>query len=78
MAQFTIAGAARAAGVGRATIQRALKAGRLSATTNEQGERVIDMVELLRVFGPLKQSEQPASSPRAASRVSLIQAASRD
>jgi hypothetical protein len=62
MAQFTIAGAARAAGVGRATIQRALKAGRLSATTNEQGERVIDLTELLRVFGPLKQSEQPASS----------------
>ncbi len=62
MAQFTIAGAARAAGVGRATIQRALKAGRLSATTNEQGERVIDLTELLRVFGPLKQGEQPASS----------------
>jgi len=62
MAQFTIAGAARAAGVGRATIQRALKSGRLSATTNEQGERMIDLTELLRVFGPLKQSEQPASS----------------
>ena len=62
MAQFTIAGAARAAGVGRATIQRALKSGRLSATTNEQGERVIDLTELLRVFGPLKQGEQPASS----------------
>ena len=62
MAQFTIAGAARAAGVGRATLQRALKSGRLSATTNEQGERVIDLTELLRVFGPLKQSEQPASS----------------
>jgi hypothetical protein len=62
MAQFTIAGAARAAGVGRATIQRALKAGRLSATTNEQGERVIDLTELLRVFGPLKQGEQLASS----------------
>ena len=62
MAQFTIAGAARAAGVGRATIQRALKSGRLSATTNEQGERVIDLTELLRVFGPLKQSEQLASS----------------
>ena len=62
MAQFTIAGAARAAGVGRATIQRALQSGRLSATTNEQGERVIDLTELLRVFGPLKQCEQPASS----------------
>ena len=62
MAQFTLAGAARAARVGRATIQRALKSGRLSATTNEQGERVIDLTELLRVFGPLKQSEQPASS----------------
>lgn len=57
MPQFTIAGAARAAGVGRATIQRALKSGRLSATTNEQGERVIDLAELLRVFGPLKGNE---------------------
>ena len=62
MAQFTIAGAARVASVGRATIQRALKSGRLSATTNEQGERVIDLAELLRVFGPLRQGEQPASN----------------
>ncbi len=52
MAQFTLAGAARAARVGRATIQRALKSGRLSATTNEPGERMIDLTELLRVFGP--------------------------
>jgi len=64
MAQFTIAGAARAAGVGRATIQRALKAGRLSATTNEQGERVIDMAELLR--GRLRKRKKSYAKPVAA------------
>ena len=58
MATFTISGAARAVGTSRGTIQRAIKSGRLSATTNEQGERVIDLSELLRVFGPLKTTEQ--------------------
>ena len=58
MPTFNISAAARAAGTSRASIQRAIKSGRLSATTNEQGERVIDLSELLRVFGPLKQGEQ--------------------
>jgi hypothetical protein len=54
MPQFTISAAARAVGTSRASIQRAIKSGRLSATTNEHGERVIDLSELLRAFGPLK------------------------
>ncbi len=58
MPTFNISAAARAVGTSRASIQRAIKSGRLSATTNEQGERVIDLSELLRVFGPLKQGEQ--------------------
>ena len=58
MSTFNISAAARAVGTSRASIQRAIKSGRLSATTNEQGERVIDLSELLRVFGPLKQGEQ--------------------
>ena len=58
MPTFNISAAARAVGTSRASIQRAIKSGRLSATTNEQDERVIDLSELLRVFGPLKHGEQ--------------------
>ncbi len=58
MPTFNISAAARAVGTSRASIQRAIKSGRLSAATNEQDERVIDLAELLRVFGPLKHGEQ--------------------
>lgn len=59
MPLLNLTAASRAAGVGRSTIVRALKSGRLSATTNEQSERVIDTSELARVFGPLKGSAYP-------------------
>ena len=39
-------------------IYRAIKSGRLSATTTTTGERGIDLAELLRVFGPLPQAQQ--------------------
>ncbi len=58
MPTFNVSASARAVGTSRASIQRAIKSGRLSATTNEQGDRVIDLSELLRVFGPLKHGEQ--------------------
>jgi predicted nucleic acid-binding Zn-ribbon protein len=50
-------GAQRAAvltGKTKSTIQRAMKAGRLSYEVDEQGNRLIDMSELERVFGPLQ------------------------
>lgn len=59
MPLLNLTAASRVAGVGRSTIVRALKSGRLSATTNEQGERVIDTSELARVFGPLKGNDYP-------------------
>ncbi|HMQ97209.1 MAG TPA: hypothetical protein PKC42_03875 [Candidatus Nanoperiomorbaceae bacterium] len=59
MPSLNLTAASRAAGVGRSTIVRALKSGRLSATTNEQGERVIDVSELVRVFGQLKDTGYP-------------------
>lgn len=59
MPEFTISAAARAVGTSRASIQRAIKSGRLSATSNDRGERVIDLSELLRVFGPLKGDADP-------------------
>ncbi|MFZ1830531.1 MAG: hypothetical protein WAW42_17580, partial [Candidatus Competibacteraceae bacterium] len=62
MPEFTTSSAARAVGTSRASIQRAIKSGRLSATTNDRGERVIDLSELLRVFGPLKgDAEHPST-----------------
>ena len=54
MALLNLTAASRAAGVNRSTIVRALKSGRLSATTNDAGERCIDTAELMRVFGALK------------------------
>ena len=54
MALLNITAASRAAGVNRSTIVRALKSGRLSATSNDVEERCIDTAELMRVFGALK------------------------
>lgn len=58
MALLNLTAAARAAGCNRSTIARALKSGRLSATTNERGERCIDTSELMRVFGALQGDAQ--------------------
>jgi hypothetical protein len=63
MALLNLTAAARAIGVNRSTIARALKSGRLSATTNEAGERCIDTVELLRVFGSLQADAQADAQP---------------
>ena len=54
MALLNLTAASRAAGVNRSTIVRALKSGRLSATTSDAGKRCIDTAELMRVFGALK------------------------
>ena len=60
MALLNLTAASRAAGVNRSTIARAVKAGRLSTTTNDLGERCIDTAELMRTFGPLKADAQAA------------------
>ncbi len=77
MAILGISAAARAAGVNRSTLQRAIKTGRLSATIDAAGERGIDLAELLRVFGPLRQMRQegPAASPRPAAPIAAVDAA---
>jgi hypothetical protein len=62
MTILTISAAAHAAGIDRRTLQRAIKSGRLSATANAAGERGIDLAELIRVFGPLR--EMPQEPPQ--------------
>jgi hypothetical protein len=63
---FSLAQAAKAAGKSRPTIARAIQAGRLSATKNDDGSYAIDPAELARVFpragdraGTVKQSVLP-------------------
>lgn len=56
MATVGIAAAARLAGVNASTVHRAMRAGRLSYTTDPAGKRRIDVAELGRVF-ELKSAE---------------------
>ena len=63
MTELSISAAARTAGVSRTTIQKAIKTGRLSATTNTAGNRVVDLSELLRVYGPLQPIPQGVAVP---------------
>ena len=55
---LSISDAARAAGINRRTLQRAIQTGRLSATTDTAGGRGVDLAELIRAFGPLKEAPQ--------------------
>lgn len=58
--KHTLSSAAEAVAMSKSTIYRAVKAGRLSATRNEDGEYQIDPAELHRVYEPV--------APRAAAR----------
>jgi hypothetical protein len=68
--QYTMIQAAKAAGLSKSTVTRAVKSGRLSATQNELGVMVIDAAELHRVYPPVTQrngaDEEP---PGAAGRI---------
>jgi hypothetical protein len=49
---YTLGTAARATGLSKSTIHRAIKAGRVSAGRSDTGDYVIDPAELHRVFPP--------------------------
>ena len=50
MTMLSLGQAAKVAGVGKTTVQRAITAGRLSATRNSDGGYAIDPAELARVY----------------------------
>jgi excisionase family DNA binding protein len=50
---YTLGTAARATGVSKSTIYRAIKSGRLSASRSDTGDYAIDPAELHRVFPPV-------------------------
>lgn len=60
--QLTVSDAADHVGVTRQTIFKAIKSGKLSATTNHKGHKQINVVELLRVYGELQSPTQVAQS----------------
>lgn len=51
MAKLNISQAAKEWGIARSTIQRKIRSGELSATTGDGASKVIDISEMLRVFG---------------------------
>jgi hypothetical protein len=57
---YTLGTAAQATGKSRATIQRAIKNGKVSANKNEHGHYEIDVAELLRVY-PAKQANETSN-----------------
>ena len=71
MAKIGAQKAANMTGVSKATIQRAMKSGRLSYEVDENGQKLIDMSELERVF-PIK--AETASSSEAMIKAELQKA----
>jgi len=54
MSQVSISEAAKLVGRDRKTLYKDIKSGRLSATLSETGSRQVDTVELIRVYGELR------------------------
>lgn len=69
---FSVRDAAQRVGISRQTMFRYIKDGKISATTDRDGQKQIELTELLRVFGELQpETETPATprnSPRPVSR----------
>lgn len=64
--QYTITEAAKAYGMARSTIHRAINAGRITAVRRGDGVRVIDLTELIRVWGEPpapKQAQREGNAP---------------
>lgn len=67
MVMLTLGQAARATGLGKTTLTRAIKAGRLSATRNDTGGYSIDPAELSRVYSV--RPETPDTAPQSVAAV---------
>ncbi len=60
--KYTLSEAASATGKNKATIQRAIKSGKISASKGESGSYEIDPSELHRVFPPVAQRVAPLAN----------------
>ncbi len=73
--RYSLGGAARAVGVHKATIYRAVKNGRLSAERLEDGTYAIDPAELARVYGGIDPATGASTKSRNSPQPSLITSA---
>lgn len=79
--QFTVTDAAKLYGKNRSTIHRHIEAGRLSCTFRGDGQRVIDLAELIRCYGEpsqlpaeLQQDATPEEPPSQQALLQVMQA----
>jgi excisionase family DNA binding protein len=63
MPMLTLGQAAKLTGLGKTTITRAIKAGRLSATRREDGSYEIDPAELTRVYSVRPETPETIAQP---------------
>ena len=71
---LTLTQAAKAAGVARSTLYRAIRKGRISVVSQPNGSKGIDTAELIRVFGPLQDAAEQAQQLNAQQNVALLRA----
>lgn len=55
---FNLADAAKKVGISRSSIYRLIDEGKLSATTDRRGKKVVELSELLRVFGSIQEETE--------------------
>src|SRR5919206_569080 len=83
---YSLSAAAKATGKSKATIHRAIKTGKVSATRHEDGSYTIDPAELHRVFelepgepgaanGAVRQSATPTAEPGEPPNLAVLNAA---
>jgi len=58
--KHSLSTAAKATGLSRSAISKAIKAGKISASKNEHGQYEIDPAELHRVYPPVESQQQSA------------------
>lgn len=63
MTELSLSQAAKLAGKSKSTLSRSIKNGRLSAKPGGNGQFLIDVAELERVFGPLQQPNASRNAP---------------
>ena len=61
---FSLSDAATKVGISRSSIYRLIDEGKLSATTDHRGKKVVELTELLRVFGSIGQDETGQNTPQ--------------
>ena len=74
MTILTLTQAAKAAGVARSTLYRAIRKGRISLVSQPNGSKGIDTAELMRVFGPLQDAAEQTQQSNAHQDVALLRA----